>query len=159
MVSLSRHRGADAVCTFALTGRPVWEARVGARHRGADLHHVAAQAPAGQVRTGLSASSSGGEWETAHALSVSLCTCLPIRSVIGPSQSSALRKRVLRQLPRSQLSYVEQENEKCKTACLMVLHDNVYIWHACVHMNVCTFYAYAYACMHAHTHTHTCLHT
>jgi len=29
MGSLSRHRGADSVCTFALTGRPVWEARVG----------------------------------------------------------------------------------------------------------------------------------
>ena len=92
MGSLSCHRGADAVCTFVLTGRPVWEARAGTGHRGADLHHVAAQAAAGQVRTGLSASSSGGEWGTAHALSISLCTYLPIRSLIGPSQSSALRK-------------------------------------------------------------------
>ena len=49
MGSLSYHHGADAVCTFGLTGRPVWEARVGAGHRGADLHHVTAQAAAGQV--------------------------------------------------------------------------------------------------------------
>ena len=60
--------GADGGCMFVSTVRLVREARVGARHGGADVHDVAAQASAGQVRAGLSASGSGGEGKKLHVL-------------------------------------------------------------------------------------------